>query len=150
MNAESSTSEKTERLAYLNITFSDKGVAEFSGKRCVVFIPRDEVQRIESKTGSRAERPLVQGIAGALLSGVGLLGLRMLFTGGLAVWRWEAGFMVFGGVGVWLLWEALRKGPYLLATCSGGKRKLVFAGPVKEPELQEFLRNATRLGYICG
>ena len=149
MNAADSSSG-TEQLTYLNITFSNQGVAEFSGKRRVVFIPRDEIRRIESKMGSRAERPLLQGIAGVILCGVGLVGLRLFINAGVAFLRWEAGFVFFGGLGGWLLWEVLEKRHYLLVESSEGNRKLVFHGQVKQAELDEFLRNATRLGYNCG
>jgi len=109
--------KQAEQLSYLNIAFSEKGVSEFSGKRCVVFIPRAEVVRIESRTGSRAERPLVQLIAGIVLGGVGVYGVFMAFRVGLALLRWEAGFIVFGAIGIWLLIEPLRQGQYLLVTC---------------------------------
>ena len=139
--------ESEERFTCLNIAFSKKGVSEYSGERCVVFIPREEIQLIETKTGSRAENPLVQGIAGFLLSAVGLFAIYMVIKGGAMLLRWEAGFLVFGGVGVWLLWEALRQGRYLRVVCAKGDRKLIFHGTVNESELQEFSRNTTRLGY---
>ena len=138
-----------DRISYLNITFSDKGVAEFSGKRCVVFIPRDTVRRIETRIGSRAEKPLVQGIAGLVLCGLGLVGLRMFVNVGVAFLRWEAGFVVFGALGTWLLWETFDKRPYLLVDCSVEKRKLVFHGKTNPLELEQFLRDAARLGYNC-
>ena len=148
MNDKSPTGA-SERLSYLNITFSDKGVAEFSGKRCVVFISRDDVRRIESKVGSRAERPLVQGMAGLVMSGLGVVGLRMLIRVGVAFLRWEAGFIVFGGLGAWLLWETFDKRSYLLVDCSREKRKLVFHGKTNPVELEQFLREVARLGYNC-
>lgn len=138
-----------EEISYLNITFSQKGVSEFSGRQRAVFIPREEIQRIQIKTGSRAERPLVQGIAGVALLALGVVGVRMFISNGAAFLRWEAGFLLFGGVGGWLLLEALRKGHCLLVTCSRETRKLVFDKKVNEPELAEFLRNAARLGYNC-
>ena len=146
------SAEKTnenERLSYLNIAFSEKGISEFSGGRRVVFISRAEVVRIESRTGSRAERPLVQGTAGVILGGLGLYGVSMFMRVGLAFLRWEAGFLVFGGVGVWMLIETLRRGHYLLVTCSKEQRKLVFDGKVNESELREFLMKAARFGYNC-
>jgi hypothetical protein len=137
----------TEQIAYLNITFSEKGISEFNGERRVVFIPRAEVMRIESRTGSRAERPLVQLIAGVILGGLGVYGVFMAFRVGLALLRWEAGFIVFGAMGIWLLIESLRQGHYLLVTCSKEKRKLVFDGKVDESAMKDFLTKAGELGY---
>jgi hypothetical protein len=148
MNANEPVCE-AERLAYLNIVFSRKGVAEYDGIRCVVFIPQEKIQRIESKRGSRAEQPFAQGIAGCILVALGILGLRLLLVGGMALLRWECGFLVFGGIGLWLLWEVLGQGNYLLVIGSEGVRKLVFNGKVSKQELEDFLKNAARLGYIC-
>lgn len=147
--SDANTVSDAEQVSYLNITFSKKGVSEFSGKRRVVFVPREEIQRIQIKTGSRAERPLVQSIAGVVLLGLGLVGLRLFIANGVTFLRWEAGFLLFGGVGGWLLLEALRKGHYLLVICNKGSRKLVFDKKINEPELAQFLKNAAGLGYIC-
>ena len=146
---EAQKTNETERLFYLNIAFSEKGISEFSGKRCVVFIPRAEVVRIESRRGSRAERPLVQSIAGVILGGVGVYGVFMALRVGLALLRWEAGFIVFGGIGIWLLIESLKQGHFLLVTCSKEKRKLIFDGKVEESALKDFLTKAAGLGYDC-
>ena len=148
MNADNQTND-IERLTYLNITFSSKGVAEYSGKKCAVFIPREEIHRVESSFGSRAERPLVQGIAGGVLSGLGVYGLFLVTRVGWALLRWEGGFLIFGGIGVWMLYEAIRKGHNLLVTGPKETRKLVFNGKVEEAELRQFLTNAARLGYDC-
>jgi hypothetical protein len=147
-NTDSKTNE-SERISYLNIAFSTKGVAEYSGKRCVVFIPREQIVRIESRVGFRAERPLVQGIAGILLGGLGAYGIFMMMRAGWALARWEAGFIVFGGMGVWLFYEALRCGYYLVVTGPKETRKIVFDGKVEESQLREFLSNAAQLGYDC-
>jgi hypothetical protein len=147
--ANAEKTNESERLFYLNITFSEKGISEYSGKRCVVFIPRAEVVRVESRTGSRAERPLVQMIAGIVLGCVGVYGVFMAMRVGVVLLRWEAGFIVFGGIGVWLLIESLRRGHFLLVTCSKENRKLVFDGKTDESELREFLMKAARFGYNC-
>lgn len=150
--SESKAAQKTiesERLSYLNISFSDKGVAEYSGQRCVVFIPREGILKIENDIGSRSERPLIQGIAGSLLAVLGFAGILMIMQGGWGLFRWEAGFLVFGGIGVWLIIEVLRQGHFLRVTGSKETRKLVFNGKVVPSDLQEFLKKAEKLGYNC-
>lgn len=139
----------SERLSYLNITFSHKGVAEYNGNTCMVFIPREGILKIENVFGSRSERPLVQLIAGGLLSAVGLAGLVMILHGGWQLFRWEAGFLVFGGIGIWMMIEVLRRGHYLRVIGSKETRKLVIHGKVVPSELQDFLRKAEKLGYNC-
>lgn len=147
MTPASQTAE-ADRIIYLNIAFSSNGIAEYSGNRCVVFISKGEIQRIEKRFGFRAERPLLQSIAGVVLFGLGLIGARLFLTAGVVLYRWEAGFVLFGALGGWLLWEALRRGHYLSVDCQNGKRKLVFEGKVSEPELNDVLRDAARFGYI--
>ena len=88
-------------------------------------------------------------IAGLILGGLGLFGVYMLVTAGIAFVRWEAGFIVFGVVGGWLFLEALRVGHYLLVAGPQGYRKIIFNGTVEESQLREFLSHATRLGYDC-
>jgi hypothetical protein len=146
---ETSKANDAERFTYLNVALSPKGVAEYSGTRCVVFIPREQIVRMESRIGSRAERPRIQMIAGMLLGGLGVYGVYMLIKVGLAFMRWEAGFIVFGGIGFWLFYEALRCGYYLLVTGTQETRKIVFDGKVEESQLREFLSKAARLGYDC-
>jgi hypothetical protein len=141
--------DKNERLTYLNISLSKKGIAECSGKTCMVFIPREEILRIESRIGSRAERPLGQGILGILLSGLGVYGLCLISEVGWVLLRWEGGFVVFGGIGVWLLYEVARRGHHLLVTGPKETRKLMFHGKVEEAKLREFLTNAAGFGYDC-
>jgi len=147
VSPDSQTSE-IERFTCLNLAVSTKGIAEYSGKSCVVFIRREDIQRFEMKFGFRAEHPLIQSIAGALLSCIGIIGLGLLGIGGFAYLRWELGFIFFGGLGVWLLWEALRRGHYLSVVCNKETRKLVFDRIVSEAEIQAFLQNASRLGYL--
>ena len=148
MSPDNQTSE-IERFTYLNLAVSTEGIAEYSGESCVVFLRREDIQWIEMKFGFRAEHPLIQAIAGGLLSCIGIIGLGLIVTGGFAYLRWELGFMFFGGLGVWLLWEALRRGHYLSVVCHKETRKLVIDGTVSEPEIQTLLRNAARIGYLC-
>src|SRR5271155_3141412 len=124
MNTPTSSSE-SKSLSYLNLAISEKGLSEFSGGRRIVFIPKDEVQIIEIKFGSSAERPLMQAIAGFMLLGLGWLGLALVFMGGLKGLRWGLGFVVFGGLGVLCLYEAFKKNHYLWVICRNDKRKLV-------------------------
>jgi hypothetical protein len=148
MNSES-TPNATERLSYLNITVSNKGIAEYNGKRCAVFIAREDILHIESGIGSRAENPLGQGILSIILSGLGAYGLFLVSRVGWALLRWEGGFVVFGLIGLWLLYEVLKRGHNLRVTGPKETRKLVFSGKVDEVELKEFLANVARFGYDC-
>jgi hypothetical protein len=45
------------QILYLNIAVSEKGLAELSGNKRIIFIPKDQVQGVEIKFGYQAERP---------------------------------------------------------------------------------------------
>jgi hypothetical protein len=141
------TTTPANQVSYLNIVISEKGLSEFSHGKRIIFIPKEQVQNIEIKFGSRAERPLVQMIFGLLLAGLGFVGISLIITGGLAGLRWGIGFIVFGGFGVFCLYEALKKGYYLQVISSHDKRKLVLKDLVEKAEFSKFIKDATQLGY---
>ena len=70
---------------------SEKGIAELSGNRSVIFITKEQIQNIEIKFGSQAERPIVQGILGIALVGLGEVGISMVAAVGLVAIRWSLG-----------------------------------------------------------
>jgi hypothetical protein len=146
MNAEF-TQPESRPLQYLNIAVSEKGLAEMSGNRRIVFIPKDRVQSIEIRFGPQAERPLIQGMAGLAFIAMGAIGIYTIVEGGIAALRWGLGFLLFGGMGGWLLWEATKQGHYLRVVCFGDARKLVFKGNVQMEELSGFIRSASQFGY---
>jgi len=138
----------TNQLSYLNIVLSEKGVSEFSHGQRMVFVPKEQIQRIEIKFGSRAGRPLVQIILGLLLVGLGFVGLFLLVSGGFVELRWGLGFILFGGLGVFCLYEVLGKGYYLRVISSNDARKLVIKGAIQKTELAKFIKAAVQFGYI--
>jgi hypothetical protein len=144
---EQSSSPESRKLLYLNVAVSEKGLAEFSGNRRVVFIPKEQVRNVEIKFGPQAERPIVQGIIAIALIGLGVVGLSMLAADGLVAIRWSLGFLVFGGLGVWLLYEASKTGFYLRVISPNDTRKLVFKGVIQKAELLDFTKNAAQFGY---
>ena len=146
MNVES-TSRPFQELLYLNVAISEEGLAELRKGRRVVFVPKERVQGIEVRFGSPAERPLIQGILGSVLTAFGLAGVFFLAEGGIAMYRWEAGSLFFTVIGLWLLWETMRRRYYLRVISSNDERKLVFSGKVQKSELSTFLQSATALGY---
>ena len=143
MNASISSENK---LSYLNLAISEKGLSEFSDGRRIIFIPKEEVQIIEIKFGSSAERPIVQAIVSLLLITLGCVGVTMLACG-LGGLRWALGFLFFGCLGIWFLYETLKRNHYLWVICRGDKRKLIFRGNFQEGEFSKFINDGTKLGY---
>ena len=141
------SSPPTQRFSYLNLEISEKGISELSGGRRIVFIPREEIQSIEVRFGSNAERPLLQIIAGIILTALGCAGAVMIFDNPGRGLRWGLGFIIFGGLGIWMLWEAIHKSHYLLVITRNDRRKLVFKGRWAASDFDQFTQDATSLSY---
>jgi hypothetical protein len=131
----------------LSVRISEKGLSEYNGNKRIVFIPKEQVQLIEIKFGSHAERPVIQLILGLCLGALGLAGLDLAINGGVRGLYWGLGFMGFGAIGVLCLYEAIKRGYYLCVTCSKDTRKLVFKGITQREDLSGFIKNASDLGY---
>jgi hypothetical protein len=76
-----SAQSENQKLSYLNIEISERGLSEFSGGRRIIFVPKEKVQHIQIEFGSAAESPLTQGIAGLALIGLGCAGLPIILNG---------------------------------------------------------------------
>jgi hypothetical protein len=142
-----STSHDASQVLYLNIAVSEKGLAELSGNKRIIFIPKDQVQGVEIKFGYQADRPLAQGTLGLVLVVVGMVGIFALGGGSSALTEWGLGFVFLGGIGVWLIWEASRRGYYFRVISSNGTRNLRLKGAVQKPELTSFVERASQFGY---
>ena len=133
-------------VRYLNIAVSEKGLSEFSEDRRIIFIAREEIQSIQLRQGSGAERPILQLIVSLPLVALGIVGLSIVGHGPRGFY-WGTGFIVFGGLGAWFLYETLKKHHYLWVTCRQDKRKLIFRGRFQEGEFSRFSTDALKLGY---
>lgn len=143
-------------LRYLSVVLSSKGIAEMDDESRAVFIPRQDIQRIELSTGSGAERPVAQAVAAGVLIILGMVGIKWIWSGfheGVSIKGKLSmapfGLVAFMGVGIWLLWDVLRSRTFLLVTTKDDTRKIVFYGKVDPVILQEFLRDGQQeLGHV--
>jgi hypothetical protein len=113
----------------------------------MLFIPKEQVQFIETKFGSHAERPLVQMVLGLLLVALGLVGLYLALAGGIRGLYWGAGFVGFGAIGVYCLYEAFKKGHFFSVICFKETRKIKITGEIQKAEFAQFVKDASELGY---
>jgi hypothetical protein len=133
------------------ISFSESAVTEVESGKVMVSIARTDVRRISLRHASRAQRPLVQIVMGAVLVGVGLIPLRHLIdwmSRGGVIFEFE--LLLFGlpVVGVWLIFESLSRGYFLDVEQSSGSKKMLFHGKISPEQIEEFLKAAEdRMGY---
>ena len=121
------------------------------GSRPRLFIPRNDVSRIELEHGSGAERPIVSFVIAAALAVVSLLPLAMLVN----AFRGAGAFpdKLIAGVAliipaIWLLDLSLRRRWFLRVYLRRGSRKLLFARRADPQAIETFLSDArSRFGY---
>ena len=90
---------------------------------------------------------MVQMIAGLLLVALGSVGLYLALVGGIRGLYWGIGLVGFGAIGVYCLYEALKKGHFLSVTCLKETRKIKISGEPKGTEFSQFVSDASALGY---
>lgn len=138
-------------LRYLTVQFSQEGVAEMNGAKRALFIPQQDIRRIELQSGSGAERPVLQTVVGLIMAGLGVVGLKALwnwFQGSGVLTEIQIGIAFFLFPGSWLLWSVFRRRTFLWVTTATGTRKILFRGKIDAADLQEFLESAGReFGY---
>lgn len=140
-------------LNYLNVFMGTEGISELHGGSRI-FIPRQEIRKIELVHGYASERPRLQFIVGVAMLGAAIYmiaGIASFFAGdsGGPVMGKAILMPLFPGVlGIWMLLTALRKRTYLSVSTGKNARKIIFHGAVEVIALQDFLEEASRrYGY---
>ena len=133
------------------ISFTESAVTEVESGQVMVCVARLDARRISLRYASRAQRPLVQFIMGAVLLGMGFIPLQNLHGwvshGGMIFYF---ALLLFGlpVVGAWLIFESFSRGYFLDIEQSSGSKKLLFHGKVGPEQIEEFLKAAeNQMGY---
>jgi hypothetical protein len=134
------------------VRFGPDGAAELDRHKRVIFVPRDQIVRLDAVYGSGAERPIVFIVLGLVFAGTAIV---LLSTFILAVMRGGVRIpaaMITGFVLLipawWLLDLALRKRWFVRVRTRDGSRKLVFHDVADPREIQQFLEKGRRR-YGC-
>ena len=128
------------------------GAAEMDGVRKLVFVPRAEIERLELRHGSGAQRPIVTGVIGAALLVFSFVPLWMLINAFRGYGTFEVHTIAACGfffLALWMLSLAVRKRWMIVVhTRNGGTRKLLFHDVKDRASIENFLSNArSRFGY---
>lgn len=144
--------EAEEHAQLDTVRIAQDGVAEMDRHRRIIFVPREDVLRLELAYGSGAEHPLILAMLGIVCA---VLAIASLVTFALAVTRGGVRIpaslitgVVFLVPAWWLLDLALRKRWFLRVHTRNGTRKLIFHEIRSNGELERFLMTARhRFGY---
>jgi len=122
-----------------NMVVSMRGFTETDGKKVVIFVPANEIDRIILKFGRPEHRPLVSLTIGIICALIGLFGLLEIFWA-TRVWRYEIGMMVLGVIGVSLIFDTLKQRYFLEVHKKNGTSRLVFSRKAQKDALENFCR----------
>jgi len=138
-------------LEYAAVRLSADGAAEMDRNRRHIWIPREQIVRLELSFGSAAERPLISLVLGVLLVLLALLGPAIVILGLLrnsivhTKLVTTLGFIV---PALWLLDLSLRGRWFLMVHTKRGTRKLLFTKGSEPAALERFLVTAkAKFGY---
>jgi hypothetical protein len=122
---------------YLTLDISDKGVTELDDdhRGRLIFIPRAQVVRLRFAVGRLSERPLIEGLFGAVM----LLG-GIWFTYSTAGYARALVLLVL--LGGYSLSRSLRSGPFLQVDTHQGMRKLLVRGSFDPATAKIYLEHA--------
>lgn len=133
------------------VRFGPDGVTEVDDEQVMVKVARGDLRRITLRHGFHSAHPVVQAVAGAVLTGIGLLPtwhLARWIGGGGTFYGVEAVLVGFVFLGPWLMLDATKRGPYLEVVTPGGTKKLVFERKADPGVIEQALAAAEqRFGY---
>jgi hypothetical protein len=134
-----------------SVRLSADGAAEMDGERRIVFVPRGEIQSLELRRGSGAERPIVTAILGLALFALALTPIPMLINAFRGYGTFHTSILAtvaFIIPALWLLDLTFRRRWMILVRSHKSSRKLVFHKTKDPAAIETFLRSArSRFGY---
>ena len=148
-------------LRLSSVEISDSQIAEIDGNRLMEALPREQIVSMSLQRGIKSERPIIEIVIGTIFILIGgyiflpmLSDLLNAISFGPVESRYGARKfvamgLVFIPLGIYLIFDALRKRYFLLiATRTGKKRKIVFNTDISYSELRSFIDQArTKYGY---
>jgi hypothetical protein len=145
--------EETEErsLAFSGVLLDPDGLGVLDGDRVVKHVPRDNLQTIEVRSGLLSAHPFLQLAFGAVLVWLGLSPAKSLLDGlreGETTVDVVAFLALLIPLGAWLVYDALKRGHYLIVESGGGRLKIPLKGRPSAADVDAFVGRAkSELGY---
>ena len=122
-----------------NILVSPRGITENTGKKVVIFIPADDIERITVNFGRSDHRPIISISIGTVFALVGVFGLVEFFVA-MRGYRYELGMVAFGLIGGSLIFDALKQRFFFEVYKMKGICRLVFSKHAQKTDIQDFCK----------
>jgi hypothetical protein len=129
--------EEKPTLRCDNVLVSPRGMAETAGKKIVIFVPTDDIERITINFGRSDHRPIISISIGIIFALVGVFGLVEFFVATRG-YRYELGMVAFGLIGGSLIFDALKKRYFFEVYKKKGTCRLVLSKHAQKTEIQDF------------
>jgi len=130
------------RVVFLNPHISSEKIEELQDGRAIISISRSDIRSVRLRHGFLARHPIAQTFfAIALTTGssvVLVLAVKMFLRSTIMVVLFLAGCFVV--LGFWLIYDALKRGPYLEIWTAKGPQKLALMPRPSAAQLQELAR----------
>jgi hypothetical protein len=123
-----------------NILVSDRGVFEVQGRKQVDGVLRPDIEEIRVAYTTGANRPLAEGIFGAVLLVLGVKGV-LLCLESMKGFRYYVILLVLGVIGAAMLWDVLKRRYVLYVRARGGRtHKLSFSVSAYPADIEVFFQ----------
>ena len=127
---------------YENVVVCERGIFEVERGRVGALVPRDRIESVQLGYGTPANRPLVEGAIGVVLSAFGTVGIVGWLLGRFAISDLLFVMFAFGLIGAGMLYDVCRRRHLLLVSSDGRIQKLAFSKFAEVDELERFCEQA--------
>jgi hypothetical protein len=151
VSADQAASDESEVIDFAGVRFGPDEVVEMDGQQVMVRVAKQEIRRIDLRHGFYSAHPIVQVVAGLVLTCIGVLPAMHLVVwlgSGGTFHAVEAFLVAFVFLGPWLVYDAARRGPHLVVRTGAGQKRLILDKTVDPETLERFLTTVEgRFGY---
>ena len=143
--------DQVNGIRFHDIVFDPQGMTLLSQQSKLLFVDKNDIQKITLEHGFQSERPIAEVVFGIFVIGLGLyffanfileiLVHRIFYIDDLLS-------LLLLPIGGWFIIDGFRKRLYFEITLDNDKRKFPLGKNPDKGELQKFIKMASQLGYI--
>ena len=142
------THPSTTSATYCGVRCEPRRLAEVESGRVMVAMDRAEIRGISSGHSVQAQHPVRQSIVGLVWFSITYFPAKHVlywFRHGGVLFSTEIWMVTFGGIGLYMVISALRRGYYLDVELERGKRRLAFGRDATAQGAEDFVQSVERL-----
>lgn len=133
-----------------DIVFDPQGMTLFSQQSKLLFVAKNDIQKITLKHGFQSERPIAEIVFGIFVIGLGFYFFVNFILEILVhriIYLEELLSLFLLPIGIWFIVDGFRKRLYFEVALENDHRKFPLGKTPDKGELQKFIKIASELGY---